>query len=84
MVPDISTRKRRSGEAKVLEESESNSGCWELCEAVLCKDLSNLTLLLCGKTDELGNVSSEGKYQLKISSAEAPQCGMRSTCDLET
>lgn len=51
---------------------------------MLCKDLSDLTLLLCGKTDELGNVDSEGIYQLKIGSAEAQQCGMRSNCDLET
>lgn len=63
--------------------SESKSGCWEVCEVVLCKDLSDLTLLLCGKTDELGNVNSEGIYQLKISSAEAHQCGMRYTCDLK-
>lgn len=54
-----------------------------MCEVVLCKDLSDLTLLLCGKTDELGNVNSEGIYQLKISSAEAHQCGMRYTCDLK-
>lgn len=51
---------------------------------VLCKDLSDLTLLLCGKADELGNVDSEGICQLRLSSAEAQQWGIRSNCGLET
>lgn len=76
-VGEVSTSTWWSEETKVLEkESKSNSGCWELCDVVLCKDLSDLTLL-CGKADGLGNVDSEGMCQLRISSTESEvACGI--------
>lgn len=57
----VSASKWWSEETKVLDkDGKSNSGCWELYDVVLYKDLSDLTLLPCGKADELGNVDSEG------------------------
>lgn len=61
-VGDASTINWWCGEAYIPEkESKSNSGCWELYDVVLYKDLHDFTVLLCGKAEDgLGIVGSQG------------------------